>query len=646
LIGGRLLLARRAFLKLGGAALLAPLLPRGVFAALETGRPLYGISTFGELKYPADFTQFDYASPDAPQGGTFNFAPPNWLFNQSPDTFNTLNTFVPRGDAPPRMELCHDTLMTGSLDEPDSFYGLLAETVTIAPDWNSFTFRLRPEARFHDGSPVTPEDAAFTFAVLKEKGHPAFALPLADMTEAVAEGPRDFRVSFNGKQSPQTIFAIATYPVLSKAWFAERPFDGSSMQAPLGNGQYKVGRLSAGSFIEYDKVPDYWGRDLAANRGLNHFDRIRIEFYSERQAAFEAFKKGEILVRQEFTSRVWATEYNFPAIAEGKVVKREFPGEKRASMQAWALNQRRARFRDPRVREAIANCFDFEWTSRALFFGAYERAQSTFEKSEFKAEGMPSAEELALLEPLRADIPEAAFGEAVMQPVSDGSGRDRRMLQRASALMAEAGWTKPPTPSWWERILGFFGIIDLPDPNLLVDAEGRRFLLESLVNDNALARIVGPFVENMRAVGIDASIRLVDPSQYQARQVDFDYDMISMAQSFTGTPTRDQLENTFHSRAAKIGSSRNYPGTESPAVDALIEAAGKAGTREELAVAIRALDRVLRARRDWIPNWFSANHKLAFWDMFGYREPKPDYGFPVESLWWLDEEKAKAIGKA
>jgi len=619
-------LRRRDFLALGAASLAAPLLPSRGIAALATEEALHGISTFGELKYPKDFSHFDYASVDAPQGGTFNFQPPNWLFNQSVLTFNTLNTFVPRGDAPPRMEMCFDTLMAGSLDEPDSLYGLLAETVTIAADRNSFTFRLRPEARFHDGSPVTAADAVFTFDLLKEKGHPQLSLPLSDMTEAVAEDERTFRIGFNGEQSSQTVFAVAGYPVLSKAWFETRPFDGSQMTAPLGNGQYKVGRLSAGRFIEYEKVSDYWGRDLAVNRGLNHFERIRIEFYRERQAGFEAFKKGEILFRQEFTARTWATEYDFPAIRDRRVTKREFPGDLRPTMQAWAVNQRRERFRDARVREAIAHCFDFEWTNRNLFYDAYARAQSCFEKSDFKAEGTPTPEELALMEPLRAHIPEQAFGEAVMQPVSDGSGRDRTMLRRARQLLIEAGWTA--------------------QGNRLIDARGAPLAVEMLVQDESLSRITSPFVENMRAIGIDATIRMVDSAQYQARQADFDFDIVMMALSFGGTPTRDQLANSFHSRAAKASGSRNLSGTENPAIDALIDAAGRATNRNEMITAMRALDRVLRARRDWIPNWYAANHKAAYWDMFGFKEPKPDYGFPVESLWWVDSEKAKAIGKA
>ncbi|MCB1453791.1 MAG: ABC transporter substrate-binding protein, partial [Rhizobiaceae bacterium] len=341
----RITFSRRQMLAMGAAALATPYLPARALAALATEVPLYGISTFGDLKYGPDFTHFDYVNPDAPKGGTFNFSPPNWYFNQATDTFNTLNTFVPRGDAPPRMEMCHDYLMKLSLDEPDSLYGLLAESVTISADRNSFTFALRPEARFHDGSDITAEDAVFTFEALKEKGHPQFQLPLLDMTQVIAVGRKAFRVSFNGKQSPQTLFTIAEFPVLSKAWFADHPFDGSELAAPLGCGPYKVGLVSPGQTIEYHRVEDYWGKDLPVNRGYNNFDRIRIEFFRDRQAGFEAFKKGDILFRQEFTSRVWATEYNFPAVTDGRVIKREFPSELRPAMQAWAINQRRERFR-------------------------------------------------------------------------------------------------------------------------------------------------------------------------------------------------------------------------------------------------------------------------------------------------------------
>jgi len=614
---------RRTFLA-GGAALLA--LPvRPLFAATPTGVKLHGLSVFGDLKYPADFTHFDYVNLDAPKGGTFNFSPPNWLYNQNTQTFNTLNSFVPKGDAPPRMEDCFDALMKGALDEPDSLYGLLADSVTISQDRNSYTFALRPEARFHDGSPLTADDVVFTLETFKENGHPDLMLPLATLERVVADGPQTVTLTFDGKQSERVILTVATFPILSKAFFAERRFDGSSLEPVLGSGPYKVGRVVAGQTIEYERVADYWGADLPVNRGQHHFDRIRIEFYRDRQAGFEAFKKGEILYRQEFTSRVWATGYDFPAIAEGKVVKREFPGEKRPSMQATAINMRREKFSDVRVRQALGLCFDFEWTRRNLFYGAYERSQSCFERSDYRADGPPSPEELALLEPLRASLPEEVFGEAVTQATSDGSGRDRKLLGQASKLLAEAGWKRQGAS--------------------LVNDAGTRLTVEFLVDDEGLSRIFSPWVENMRAIGIEATIRMVDAAQYQERQAVFDFDLISMALSFGATPTADTLETIFHSRSAAVTGSRNLPGTADPAVDALIDAAGRAPDRESLVIAMRALDRVLRARRDWIPSWYSANHRAAFWDMFGFREPKPDYGFPVEALWWLDAEKAARIGK-
>ncbi|WP_353646068.1 extracellular solute-binding protein [Mesorhizobium sp. WSM2239] len=620
---------RRSFLAGAASAAAAPLLPSFAFAATPTGTKLHGLSAFGDLKYAADFPHFDYVNPDAPKGGMFNFSPPSWFFNQSTLTFNTLNSFVPRGDAPPRMELCFDSLMTGpltgALDEPDAVYGLLAETVTLSDDRNTFEFGLRPEAKFHDGTPLTAEDCAFTFKLFKKEGHPTLLLPLSEMTDAVAVDARTFRLVFSGKQSERSVLNVVGFPILSKAYFEANPFDGRGLKPLLGSGPYKVGHAAAGQTIEYERVPDYWGRDLAVNRGLYNFDRIRIEFYSERQAAFEAFKKGNIHYRQEHTARVWATGYDFPALKAGKVIKREFPAEKRPSMQATAINQRRERFRDRRVRQAIALCFDFEWTKRNLFYDAYERSQSSFEKSDYKAEGMPSPAELELLEPLRDNIPPEAFGEAVIQPVSDGSGRDRKLLGAASKLLAEAGWKR--------------------NGRSVANGEGEPLTVEILVQDEAFVRIDTPWVENMKAIGIDASIRMVDSAQYQARQADFDFDMVSMALSFTATPTRDDMESLFHSRSANLPGARNLPGIADPAIDALIDAVGRAADRESLVTAVRALDRVLRARLDWIPNWFAANHRAAFWDMFGFKEPKPDYGFPVEAMWWFDKDKAAAIGK-
>ena len=486
-------LSRREFLALGAAASAAHLMAGKAFAATPTGQKLHGLSAFGSLKYPADFKQFDYVNVDAPKGGTFNFGPSQWVFNQNPYTFNTLNSFVAKGDSPPRMEMCFDSLMVSALDEPDSVYGQLAESVTLSEDRNSFEFALRPEAKFHDGSPLTAEDAAFTFNLFKQDGHPDLSLPLAELTEAVAIDAKTLRLTFSGKQSERTILDVVTFPILSKAYFDKNPFNGARLEAPLGSGPYKVGLVRAGQTIEFERVADYWGKDLPVNRGLFHFDRIRIEFYGNRQAAFEAFKKGEVHFREEATSRLWATAYDFPAIVAGKVVKREFPAEKRPSMQAIAMNQRRERFRDVRVRRAIAMCFDFEWTNKSLFYGLYERSQSSFEKSEFKATGAPGPDELALLEPLREKLPPEIFGEVYIQPASDGSGRDRKLLGDANRLMGEAGWKR--------------------SGKFYQNAAGETFRIEMLVDDEAFERIFSPWVENLIAVGFDASIRMVESAQ-------------------------------------------------------------------------------------------------------------------------------------
>jgi microcin C transport system substrate-binding protein len=618
-------ISRRDFLALGAATAAAPLINGPAFAAVATNQPLHGLSAFGDLKYGPDFKHFDYINPDAPKGGTFNYGPSQWLFNQNPYTFNTLNSFVAKGDAPPRMEICFDSLMTSALDEPDAIYGLLARTVTISPDRNSFEFALRPEARFHDGSPLTAHDAAFTYNLLKEKGHPDLSLNLRELTEAVALDDGSLRLTFSGKQSDRTVLEAATFPILSKAHFDRVPFDSSRMEAPLGSGPYKVGLVRAGQTVEFERFPDYWGRDLPVNRGQYNFDRLRIEFYGDRQAAFEAFKKGEVHFREEATSRIWATSYDFPAINAGKVVKREFPSEKRPSMQAIAVNQRRERFRDVRVRRAIALCFDFEWTNRSLFYGLYDRSQSCFERSEFEASGTPGPDELALLEPMRDKLPAEVFGEAFQLPGSDGSGRDRKLLGAARRLMIEAGWK--------------------PSGRFFQNEAGETFKLEILVDDEGFVRIYSPWVENMKAIGIDASLRLVESAQHQARQADFDFDMISMALLFSPTPTREGMDGIFHSKSAKLPGSRNLSGTADPAIDTLVEAIDRVANRQQLTTVLRALDRVLRARMDWIPSWYSANHRVAFWDMFGFKEPKPDYGFAVETLWWFDEDRAKAIGK-
>ncbi|MDD9908953.1 MAG: extracellular solute-binding protein [Ahrensia sp.] len=627
-------ITRRRFGQLSAAAfLLGPLAsrPRGALAANPAGEPLHGLSAFGELKYAAEYTHFDYVNPEAPKGGTFNFSIPNWAFNQNPQTFDTLNTFVLRGNAPPRMEMCFDALMFAENvspsvgDEPSAIYGMLAQSVEISEDRNRYTFKLRPEARWHDGTPITAADVAFTYETFKEEGHPSIALALRHLEAVEVVEERTATLVFNGEQSDRAILTAAVMPIVSRAFYTANSFTDTTMTPPLGSGPYKVGRVSAGNFIEYERATDYWAKDMPFNVGRNNFDTIRIEFYRERQAAFEAFKKGDIHYRQEFTSKTWATEYDFPALNEGKVKRQLFDAEKSPSFQGWAVNRRRAKLADPRTVQAIGLCFDFEWTNDNLFFGAYARSHSYFVGSEFAASGKPSAQELALLEPLRDKLDPSVFDEAFMQPVSDGSGGDRSLLRRANALLEEAGWKR--------------------EGRILVDAQGRPFTVEFLIRSPTFERILGRFVANLKRLGIEASIRLVDPAQYQARLDTFDFDITGIARSYGATPTAEALEQIFQSDYAGIEGSLNLSGLKDEAVDALIDKMRKVASREELTTLLRALDRVLRSTHSWIPNWHSANHRVAYWDMFGFPERKPDYAFPVEATWWFDAEKAKAIGQ-
>ena len=619
------MLDRRTFLAASAAALALPLRP--LHASNPTGTPLHGLSAFGELKYAPDFSHFEYANPDAPTGGRFAFTPGTLIFNQAFLTFNTLSTFTLKNDAPPRLELTYDTLMTAALDEPDSLYGLLAETVEIAPDGNSYKFRLRPGAEFANGAPLTARDVAFSMLTLRETGvaHPQLALPLSSLEDAEVVDERTVRLLFDGSQGPRNILTVAgSTPIVSADTFAYRSFDGRHTDPIVGSGPYEVGAHEFGRFIEYRRRPDYWGRDLAVNRGLNLFGTIRVEFFAERQVALEAFKKGDLNFREEFTSKTWATGYDFPAVRDGRVIKEVLDGEARPSLRAFALNMRRAPFDDERVRRAIDLAFDFEWTNENIFYGAYERSQSPFHGSEFVAEGVPDEREMALLDPLRELVPAAVFEAPPVPPVSDGSGSDRALLSEAARLLREAGFERE---------------------NGRLVRDGAPLALEFLVNAAVFERVLNPYIENLRRLGIAASLRLVDPAQFANRLDTFDYDMVLTAVGLTATPTEDSLRNLFASSTANDPGARNQAGIADPAVDALIGIAGEARSRDELVTALRALDRVLRANHYLVPSWDSGTHRVAYWDVFGTPD-MPPYAFPVEQMWWWDAAKAEAIGMA
>jgi microcin C transport system substrate-binding protein len=612
---------RRTVLKLGGAAAAGAWLAPGLVRAAERR---HGMSLFGDLKYAESFSRFDYVNPDAPKGGRIVIMAPNWVYNQNPQTFNTLNSFVNKGDAPPRMELTFDTLMAAAADEPDSFYGLAAEAVEISDDENEVRFFLREAARFHDGSPITADDVAFTFDALKTKGHPSLRLPLREMSEVRAEGEREVLVRFSGKQSRGLKLLVAALPIFSKAYHADKDIEASTLTPPLGCGAYKVGQMGAGRYIEYERVPDYWAADLPVNHGFNNFDVIRLEFYRERTAGFEAFKKGAITFRQEFTSKTWATEYNFPALASGQVVKTTVPGEMMADFQGLYFNTRRPQFADAATRRAIGLAFDFEWINQNLFYGSYDRSYSYFQSSEFAASGPPSPEELKLLEPFRDQLPAEVFAEPYVPPRSDGSGRDRQRLGEAARLLKETGWERQGS-----------GLM----------RNGVALKAEFLIDEPTWERVFSVYAESLRALGVQASIRLVDPAQYQLRQNEFDFDLINMRLTLGATPL-EALKPLLTSEAADSPGSHNLAGIKTPAIDALVDMALKAPDRDTHRTILSAVDRILRAGYYAVPEWNKGEHWVAMWDMFGQPPKKPEFAFPVETTWWFDAEKAARIGKA
>lgn len=621
-------LSRRNVLMNGAAIMLAPIvtavLPHASFAASETGVERHGLSVFGDLKYGKDFAHFDYLEPDAPKGGKIAFTAPSWAYNQNPQTFNSFNSFILKGDAPPRMELCFDSLMVRALDEPDAVYGLVARSVSVSEDGNSYTFHLRPEARFNDGSPLTADDVAFSLMLLKKKGHPLISQTVKEMISVQALSSDAVEVAFSGKQTRQLPMVVATLPILSKSYYEAQDFTTTSLEPPLGSGPYRVGKYEQGRYIEYQRVTEWWARDLPVTRGAFNFDAIRIEFFRDRQIAFEAMKKGALTFYEEFTSKTWATEYDFPARQEGRVIKTSFPDDRPAGAQGWFFNTRLDKFKDPRTREAIGLAFDFEWTNENLFYATYKRTSSFFQNSEMMATGKPSVEELALLEPLREGLPDTVFGEVWSAPVSNGSGQDRGLLRRATQLLRDAGWKR--------------------DGKRLVNASGEPLTIEFLTNSSSFERVIQPFVKNLRLVGVEAKIRLVDGAQYQSRLNDFDFDVVGQRFALNATPG-EGIRQYWGSEAAGNAGSRNLAGIKDPAVDALIEKIIHAESREAMTIACRALDRVLRASHYWVPNWYKASHAVAYWDRFGIPPEKPRYGFPVETTWWYDTDKAARLDK-
>ena len=586
--------------------------------------PRHGLSIFGDLKYGADFKHFEYVNPAAPKGGRISLVGPAAI-----RTFDSFNPFILKGDAAQGLNLIYDTLMEGAGDEPGSAYGLLAESADLAADGKSITFRLRPEARFSDGSPVTADDVVFTLDILKSKGDPSYRIILRDVVKAEALDKLTVRFLFQGELLRDLPLTVAGLSILPRAYYVTQPFEETTLKVPVGSGAYTIGDFKQGGHVTYKRRPGYWGAQLPINRGRHNFDEVRFEYYRDRTAELESLKAGGIDLREEFTARDWISAYDIPAVKEGRLIKLTLLDETPSGAQGFFFNTRRGKFQDPRVRHALAMAFDFEWTNANIFNGLYTRTESFFENSDMKASGKPPPAELALLEPYRAKLPPEVFEEPYSPPKSDGSGSDRKLLRGALKLLSDAGWKLDSKSA----------------PPVVRNAKGETLDVEFLNSGGpTFERIIGPYIKNLEAIGVRATLRNVDAAQYQRRVKAHDYDVISTRFTMRLTPGIELL-NYWGSEAAANEGSSNHAGIKDPVVDALIEKVIAAKSRDELVTATRAIDRVLRAGHYWVPHWFKAAHHIACWDKFARPALKPRYGRGILDTWWYDEARAARLAR-
>lgn len=582
--------------------------------------PRHGISVFGALKYGPDFAHFDWVDPAAPKGGLLRV--------RDLGTFDSVNMFILKGRRPnwvlTQEVRLHDTLMVRSYDEPDAHYALVARTAELSDDRRHVTFRLDPRARFHDGSPITADDVVWSLETIKAKGHPILAQIFAAAT-AVALEPGTVRFDLAADASRDLPVRLAgALPILSSRYYRDREFAESTLEPPLGSGPYRIAEVKSGQSLTLERVAGYWAANLPANVGQWNFDRIRIDYYADRTAALLGFFADAYDLREEFTSKSWATEYDDkPAVKDGRIVRLTTSDGSPSGVQGWFYNLRRPQFADRRVREALNLAFDFEWTNRNLFHGLYRRTGSAFENSDLKQQGRPSTAELALLEPLRDQVPPEVFGDAFRSPESDGNGNNRVNVRKAQALLQQAGWT----------------IRD----GQLQDRGGQPFAVEFLMYEPTFERIVGPYVKNLERLGIRASMRFVDPAQYIERVKVFDFDVVTARFSPPETPGAE-MWSYWGSRQATIPGSNNYAGVADPAVDALIGKVLAAPDRDAMRAATRALDRVIMWNAYIVPQWYKGEHNLAFWDRFGRPATKPPYHRGVVNSWWYDRARAMRTG--
>ena len=611
-------LSRRRFVQASAcvaASSLLPLVPPGGDAAADEAGAAHGLSLFGDLKYGPDFAHYDYVEPNAPKGGLLHLG--------AIDSFSTVNPFTLKGDSAAGAGLPFDTLLESSADEADAAYGLVAGEVALAADRRRVRFLLRPEARWHDGTPLTAADVAFSFEILTTEGHPNFATELAGVERVETAGDHDVTFHLADPDNRKLPLIVGGMAIVSEAHFRDREFGETTMEPLLGSGPYRIGRIDPGRSISYERVPDYWGAALPLNVGRFNFDTIVYDYYRDRTVLVEALKAGEFDFHEEFTSKVWVTGYDIDAVEDGWLVKSVLKDNTPSGVQAFFLNTRLPKFQDRRVREALSYVFDFEWINKNQFYGLYDRMASYFENSELAARGLPSEAELALLEPHRGAVPEEVFTEAFVPPATDGSGNNRRNLRTARAMLKEAGWVTR-------------------DGALVNAATGEPMTVEFLYFAPTFERIYAAFARSLERLGIAATLRLVDGAQYEERLKTHDFEITTLRFSFSLSPGAE-LNVFFGSATADRVGSFNMAGIKDPVVDALIGAVTAATDRESLIAAARALDRVLLSGHYMIPQWYKGAHHLVYWNKFDRPALKPRYARGVVDTWWVDREKDAAL---
>lgn len=581
----------------------------------------YAISMFGDVKYGPDFKHYDYADPNAVKGGTVRMASPR-------GTFDNLNQFVLKGVSAFGLGLIYDSLMDQALDEPFTEYGRLAESIETPEDRSWAVFNLRSEARWHDGKSVTPEDVIFTFDVIKEKGHPFYKSYLADVLKVEKTGDLQVKFTFGGEDNRELPLIVGQMAILPKHYWEGKAFEETTLDPPLGSGAYKILELEAGRSITYERVKDYWGAKLPVNTGRYNPDVIRYDYYKDSNVATEAFKAREYDFRLENNSKQWATSYDDqPAFKSGQMIKYLANHENGTGMQGFGFNTRRAKFADPKVREALAYAFDFEWTNTNLFYGQYERTKSYYSNTELASSGLLEGKELALLEQYQGQVPDEVFTKTYNPPSTDGSGNVRQNLRTAKKMLTEAGWV-------------------IKDGKLTNEETGEAMTIEFLLRAPSFERIVGPYVQNLERLGVESSIRTVDNAQYINRLQEFDFDATVVLWGQSISPGNEQ-RNMWTSEAADTPGSRNLIGIKDPVIDELVTKLINSPDRASLVLNTRALDRVLLWGHYVVPHWHIRSHRLVYWNMFARPEVSPKYMqqpfvyFP--DTWWVDAEKAAAL---